>query len=237
MKETLVVLTAAGSGLRLGEDLPKALVRIGAKTILGWALTGLTQAANIGRVCVTVPADFAANFDNEVASLELPFPVTSVSGGQTRQRSVWQGLQELEPYAFGDTPVLIHDAARCFTPANLINRVAQNVGAGSRAVIPGLPVTDTVKEVTPGELAPVVSTLNRTNLRTIQTPQGFQWETLWQAHTQFYSDGDDEATAAPDDANLVERLGLRTFVCPGDPQAFKITTRADLKYAEAILEP
>lgn len=234
-KSALVVLTAAGSGMRLGQDVPKALVRIGEHTILAWALNGLAAAKNIAHVCVTAPDGAVQDFAAEAASLQLPFEVSMVVGGLSRQRSVWNGLEKLKPLSSPDSPVLIHDAARCFTPASLIDRVITDVKAGNPAVIPGLPVTDTIKEVGPGELAPIVATPDRRKLRSIQTPQGFQWETLWAAHSKFYLEGDNEETAATDDGVMVERLGVSAVVCKGDKRAHKITTFDDIKYAEALL--
>ena len=122
--------------------------------------------------------------------------------------------------------MLVHDAARALTPPALIARVVDTLRAGSSAVIPVLPVTDTIKSV--DVLGAVTGTPLRSELRAVQTPQGFSTDVLRSA----YDAGD---VAATDDAALVERLGVSVQTIPGDALAFKITTPLDLVLARALL--
>ncbi len=136
--------------------------------------------------------------------------------------------------------VLVHDAARALAPPSLFAAVILAVRGGHGAVVPGMPVSDTVKQVGPG--GEVVATLERSALRAVQTPQGFTREVLDRAHAGSGTAGGGTAGSgtprcgtATDDAGLVERLGLRVHVVDGDPLAFKITTPLDLAVAECLL--
>ncbi len=121
--------------------------------------------------------------------------------------------------------MLVHDAARALTPADLFVRVVDALRAGSDAVIPVLPVVDTIKSVDAG--GTVTGTPDRSTLRAVQTPQGFDVELLERANR--------DAADATDDAGLVERLGERITTVVGDPLAFKITTPLDLVLARTVL--
>jgi 2-C-methyl-D-erythritol 4-phosphate cytidylyltransferase len=148
-----------------------------------------------------------------------------VAGGDTRQESVARALDSLPDDV---DVVLVHDAARPLVPVSLVDAVAAAVRGGADAVVPGLPVADTIKTV---DAADVVSaTLDRAALRAIQTPQGFRRATLTEAHAA--ADPDAPTT---DDAGLVERLGGKVVVVPGDEEAFKVTRPLDLVLAEAVL--
>jgi 2-C-methyl-D-erythritol 4-phosphate cytidylyltransferase len=134
--------------------------------------------------------------------------------------------------------VLVHDAARPLAPPSLVARVIDAVRDGHPAVVPGLPVTDTIKRVDPHRgvaVEPVLETVPRAVLRAIQTPQGFTTELLLRAHAHGADDAHDESLAASDDAGLVERLGRRVVVVPGAEEAFKVTRPLDLLLAEAVL--
>ena len=126
----------------------------------------------------------------------------------------------------GDDIVLVHDAARALAPAPLFEAVADRIRAGSPAVIPGLPVTDTVKVVDAS--GRVTSTPPRESLRAIQTPQGFRREVLERAHAS--------GSGATDDAALVELTGVGVMVIDGDPRAVKVTSPRDLDLALTILQ-
>jgi 2-C-methyl-D-erythritol 4-phosphate cytidylyltransferase len=148
-----------------------------------------------------------------------------VCGGETRQDSVRMALAAL-PDDVG--VVLVHDAARPLVPSELVDAVAGAVLAGAPAVVPCLPLADTVKRADAG--GRVVETLRRDELRAIQTPQGFAREVLLQAH-----DLQVEAAAVTDDAGLVELLGLPVLLVAGHDEAFKVTRPLDLVLAEAVL--
>jgi 2-C-methyl-D-erythritol 4-phosphate cytidylyltransferase len=143
----------------------------------------------------------------------------AVPGGPTRQASVWRGLEALPDDV---DVVLVHDAARCLAPPSLVAEVVAAVRAGHPAVVPGLPVSDTVRFLDGGAL-------NRSRLRAVQTPQGFARDVLVAAH-RCAPEAD-----ATDDAGLVERTGRAVHLVPGHPEAFKITTPLDLLLARAVL--
>ncbi|WP_350258050.1 2-C-methyl-D-erythritol 4-phosphate cytidylyltransferase [Scrofimicrobium sp. R131] len=240
----VVVLTAAGTGTRLGADVPKALVQLGEHSLLAWSLRGLAQTEAVAAVAITAPADALDQFWQEIGRYTFPFPITVVPGGNARQESVACGLDALSQLTAQEgltpswtTPTLVHDAARALTPPEMIGRLIRLVGDGTPAVIPGLPVTDTIKEVSgeDQELSPVRATPPRARLRSIQTPQAFFWGVLLAAHERARALADDEATAATDDAALVEAEGGQVWVTPGHPHALKITTKKDLETAERMI--
>jgi 2-C-methyl-D-erythritol 4-phosphate cytidylyltransferase len=184
--------------------------------LLFHAVERLRAAAIVDLIVVAVPAGC-----EESVAAELS--VLTVTGGATRQDSVRAALRALPPET---DIVLVHDAARPLAPVELIEAVAAAVRAGAPAVVPGLPVDDTVKRI--DSHARVVETPPRRFLRAIQTPQGFTRELLERAHQL-------QAPEATDDAGLVELLGEPVLVIPGSPDAFKITRPEDLARAEARL--
>ncbi|GIH08388.1 hypothetical protein Rhe02_64550 [Rhizocola hellebori] len=147
-----------------------------------------------------------------------------VAGGATRQESVAAALAAV-PAEF--EIILVHDAARALTPPSLIEAVAAAVREGQEAVIPALAVVDTIKRV--DEQGRVTATVDRAQLRAIQTPQGFRRGLLVKAHAA-------AADSHTDDAGMVEQLGAVVHTVPGHPHAFKITTPLDLVIAQALLE-
>ncbi|MBE1875186.1 2-C-methyl-D-erythritol 4-phosphate cytidylyltransferase [Myceligenerans pegani] len=232
---TLAILTAAGSGARLGRDLPKALVDLGGFPLVLHAARRLVGSGVVDALVVTAPdglRDVVA--DLLITDAHVTVPVTVVDGGPTRQASVAAGLAVAD--ASHDV-VLVHDAARPLVPADLVRRVDAAVRAGHDAVVPGLPVTDTVKQVVPGDdVELVVGTPDRAWLRAVQTPQGFTRELLERAHKAGRERSGSEAAAATDDAGLVEALGEPVHIVRGDAAAAKITTERDLRMAALELE-
>ena len=233
---TAAIVAAAGRGQRLGPGAPKALRTVGGVPLLVHAVRTLVAAPSVDVVVVAAPADSVVEVaglldgglldDNEVGSgAELHV----VAGGSTRQESVAEALAML---ADDIDVVLVHDAARALTPVSLVERVVAAVRAGADAVVPALAVTDTVKSVDGDEA--VTGTLDRSSLRAAQTPQGFRRSVLVEANLAAAGPAVVGASAT-DDAGLVERLGRRILVVPGDPEAFKITRPLDLLLAQAIL--
>ncbi len=231
MSRTAAVVPAAGRGERLGPGAPKALRLLGGVPLLVHAVRALATARSIDLVVVAAPED---GVDDVRALLAEHGLVDSgpgragtlvVAGGGTRQDSVARALLALPPDV---DVVLVHDAARPLAPVSLVDSVAAAVRAGAEAVVPGLPVADTIKAV--DEHGTVVATVDRGSLRAVQTPQGFRRRLLAEAHAA----GDPDAPAT-DDAGLVEALGGTVLVVPGDEEAFKVTRPLDLVLAEAVL--
>ena len=210
------LVPAAGLGVRLGPGAPKALRELAGEPLLVHAVRGLRAAPSVGPVVV------AATDVPLVSELLAPYEVVVVQGGAERQDSVRLALAALDPAA---DLVLVHDAARCLTPVSVVEAVVACLRTGAEAVVPVLPVADTVKQVS-GDT--VVTTLDRASLRAVQTPQGFAREVLQRAHAS-------GLTARTDDAGLVEALGGTVTTVPGSEEAFKVTRPLDLLLAEAVL--
>ena len=213
---TAAIVVAAGRGERLGAATPKALVRIGSATLLEHSVA-VMQAADVDLVVVAAPPDRVA----ECSALAPAARV--VAGGETRQDSVRLALAALP--ADVDV-VIVHDAARALVPEEVVRRVLAAVRAGADAVVPVVPLPDTVKEV--GAAGVVVRTVDRSSLRAVQTPQGFRRDTLERAHAS-------GVTGATDDAALVEAIGGTVTTVDGSTDAMKVTTPFDLAVAEALL--
>ncbi|MGW5849325.1 2-C-methyl-D-erythritol 4-phosphate cytidylyltransferase [Streptomyces sp. NPDC055254] len=230
---TAAVIPAAGRGLRLGPGAPKALRALGGIPMLVHAVRAMARSRAVSLVVVVAPSGGAAEVRRMLDEHALPerTEILVVPGGETRQESVNAGLAAL-PHDV--TSVLIHDAARPLVPVDTVDSVVEAVRAGAPAVVPALPLADTVKEVEPGgpgEPEPVVATPERARLRAVQTPQGFDRDTLARAHREIAVDGE----GATDDAGMVERLGVTVVVVPGHEEAFKVTRPLDLVLAEAVL--
>ncbi|MEV0115508.1 2-C-methyl-D-erythritol 4-phosphate cytidylyltransferase [Streptomyces sp. NPDC050844] len=227
---TAVVIPAAGRGVRLGPGAPKALRALNGTPMLIHAIRAMAASRAVSLVVVVAPPDGAAEVKTLLDDHALPerTDFVVVPGGDTRQESVKLGLDALPP---GIGVVLVHDAARPLVPVDTVDGVIEAVREGAPAVVPALPLADTVKEVEPGEPGqpePVVATPERARLRAVQTPQGFDRDILVRAHETVT----DNVT---DDASMVEQLGLQVVVVPGHEEAFKVTRPLDLVLAEAVL--
>lgn len=231
------IVVAAGRGERLGFGLPKALVPLAGVSLLGRAAAAVAATRRVEVLVAVVPPGSEAAVSERLAgelARSLPADLASgldvrvLGGGATRRESVAAGLRAT-PADVGH--VLVHDAARCSgRGAEVAGRVLDALAAGRSAVIPAVPVTDTVKQVDDG--GRVVATPARSGLRAVQTPQGFVRAVLEDAHAAAHERGDEAAT---DDAGLVEALGGEVWVVAGHPELFKITTPLDLRVAEAPL--
>lgn len=219
MSETVAIVSAAGSGERLGAGIPKAYVELCGSTMLERAVDGLLESGVIDRIVVAVPRDRL----DETARI-LDGRASVVAGGVERHDTVRLALESVGDPDF----VLVHDAARPLTPVDQIRRVVAALADGLRAVIPVIPVVDTIKAVDANGV--VLGTPERAGLRAVQTPQGFSTELLRRAYQRAGS------VAVTDDASLVENLGTPVHTVAGDPLAFKVTTPLDLQLARAVLE-
>ncbi|WP_262908359.1 IspD/TarI family cytidylyltransferase [Brevibacterium zhoupengii] len=260
------MVPAAGSGSRLGSADPKALVQLNGKSLLVRSLEAIISSGVASTIVVAAPEEFLMRARSEITSIaesmqtdsgteHSDISITVVAGGNDRIESVQLALK----YAGGADVVLVHDAARALTPPEVFRRVVAAVRAGAEAVVPVLPMTDTVRraENRPAEAngwqvvvdsgaevdqnLPTVEVLHgdldRSRLRRVQTPQGFAASSLRRAHEKYE---DDLATAGPgaltatDDAGLVERLGVDVISVDGDEEALKITYPLDLVLGEHI---
>ncbi|MDQ1009956.1 2-C-methyl-D-erythritol 4-phosphate cytidylyltransferase [Streptomyces sp. V4I23] len=227
---TAAVIPAAGRGVRLGPGAPKALRALNGTPILVHAVRAMAASRAVSLVVVVAPPDGAADVKRLMDAHALPerTDYLVVPGGDSRQESVRLGLDALPD---GIDIVLVHDAARPLVPVETVDAVIEAVRDGAPAVVPALPLADTVKEIEPvpeGEPEPVVATPERARLRAVQTPQGFDHDTLVRAHRTVTGD-------VTDDASMVEQLGLKVVVVPGHEEAFKVTRPLDLVLAEAVL--
>jgi 2-C-methyl-D-erythritol 4-phosphate cytidylyltransferase len=210
-------------------DVAKAFVPIAGKPLLWHAVGGVLASECVDAVVVAAPV---TDLDRGSAAL-APFGsvVSVVAGGVSRVESVRLALDR----AYGLVPrigvVLVHDAARAFTPPAVFTAVVAAVRAGHRAVVPVLPLVDTVKRVDGG--GAITCTVDRSTLRSVQTPQGFAPDVLRRAHAGAAVSG--AIVGVTDDAGLVEALGEPVHTVPGDPRAFKVTTPFDLALADAVL--
>ncbi|MBW4703588.1 2-C-methyl-D-erythritol 4-phosphate cytidylyltransferase [Micromonospora sp. RL09-050-HVF-A] len=218
--DVAVLVPAAGAGVRLGPGGPKALRLLGGEPLLVHVVRRIAAAPSVHTVVVAAPATEV----DAVRQLLTPVaPVLVVAGGAERQASVANALAAVPS---GPDIVLVHDAARALTPPALVEAVAAAVRAGHDAVIPVLPVSDTIKQVDAAGV--VLATVDRSALRAVQTPQGFRRAVLAAAHA---AAGD----PLTDDAGLVEQQGVPVFCVPGSEYALKVTRPFDLTLAEHLL--
>ncbi|GAB3357846.1 2-C-methyl-D-erythritol 4-phosphate cytidylyltransferase [Modestobacter lapidis] len=219
------IVAAAGSGLRLGADVPKALVGLGGRPLVCWAVDAL-HVGGVDEVVVAVPAPQRAAFTDV-----LPAGVHVVVGGDTRTASVRAALAAAREHADGTdrTAVLVHDAARPLTPPAVVARVLEALAAGADAVVPVLPVVDTTVVV--DDDGRVTADVPRAPLRRVQTPQGFDRATLVAAYGRVSG----TAAAYTDDASVVRAAGVAVHTVAGDERAAKITVAHDLALAELQL--
>ncbi|CAH0265684.1 2-C-methyl-D-erythritol 4-phosphate cytidylyltransferase [Plantibacter cousiniae (nom. nud.)] len=223
-----VIIVAAGSGTRLGAGIPKAFVSLAGSTVLEHALAPVFRLRDAVQVVVVVPADRVGEAETigHRAAGKAADHLRVVVGGDTRQSSVLAGLAALWP---GVRTVLVHDAARALTPTEQFERVIDAAARTGWGVVPGLPVTDTIKRVDASAL--VEQTVDRAALRAVQTPQAFPRDALVAA----FRVAEDRLAAATDDAALYADAGHPVLTVDGSEAAFKITTPWDAQRAERLL--
>lgn len=178
----IALVAAAGQGTRLGADVPKAYVELRGRTLLERSVRAMITSEFVDEIIVLVSPAMEGYASSILGRIDSDVPIRIVHGGGERADSVWAGLQAIPEE---DAVVLIHDAARALTPPGMIARVAKRVLDGATAVIPVLPVADTIKEV---EGIVVLSTPDRSRLRAVQTPQGFNLAALRRANLDYWAD-------------------------------------------------
>ena len=213
------VLVAAGRGERLGEDRPKAFVRLGDLPLLAEPLRRLDECEWVDQMIVVAPPDWeepAILLAEEIGASKV---AACVTGGETRSDSVRAGVAEVPDDA---AVILVHDAARPLVDTAVVQRLIAALARGFDGAVPTLPVTDTVKRVQDGVVS---ETLVRSELVTVQTPQAFVASVLRAALDPLSA----KLAQATDCAALVEAAGGRVATVEGDERLVKVTTRADLE--------
>ncbi len=217
-------MVAAGSGVRMGSTTPKALRRLAGRPLVHHSVRALLDGG-AEEVVVAVRPELAEEFADALADLAPRASISYVAGGRERQESVARALDALA----GSTAevVLVHDAARPLVPVEVVRRVVDQVRAGAPAVVPVVPVVDSVRQLD----ADGSRALDRSRLRAVQTPQGFDAEVLRAAHAALAGSG----RVVTDDASACELLGHPVATVEGSARSLKVTTEPDLALAESLL--
>jgi 2-C-methyl-D-erythritol 4-phosphate cytidylyltransferase/2-C-methyl-D-erythritol 2,4-cyclodiphosphate synthase len=218
------LIVAAGRGARFGGSLPKQYAPLAGRTVLAHTVDALAGHPAVGRVQIVIHADDRALYDAAAGTSRERLPPPAI-GGATRQASVLAGLEALADSQ--PDVVLIHDAARPFLSAGLVDRAIAAAAHG--AAVPGAAVTDTIVGIEHGAIA---ATPNRATLRAVQTPQAFRFDLILAAHRKAAAADRHDFT---DDGNVARFAGHPVYVFEGDPANVKITTQDDLARAEARL--
>jgi 2-C-methyl-D-erythritol 4-phosphate cytidylyltransferase len=236
MRPAYAIIPAAGLSTRMGSTTTgqarKQLAEIGGAPILVHTLRKFARCARLREILVPVRREDLAAVEARVTAEALPVPVRVLEGGNARQDSVWNAVQQLGLDAGDEALILIHDAVRPFVPEEIIER-ALDAAERYPAVIVATPAVDTIKQVerAGADANRVAATLQRERIVLAQTPQVFRLGLLRRAFAHAHSDG----FYATDEASLVEHLGEDVYVIPGSPRNWKITTPADLPLAEMLL--
>lgn len=217
------MVPAAGRGERLGPGAPKALRELSGSPMLVHAVKALAASPLVDLVVVAAPAESVEQVRSLLGGSEIGAELAVVAGGETRPESVARALINL-PHDVD--VVLVHDAARPLVPVEVVSSVAAAVREGHPAVIPVLPMVDTIRSV--DAAGSITGTVPRDQLRAVQTPQGFQRSVLQRAHAEV----DDSVT---DDAGMVESLGIPLHAVEGHEESFKVTRPMDIVLAEAVI--
>jgi len=223
--KTVAVIVAAGSGLRAGGDLPKQYQMLAGKTVLRHTLEAFAKHPSIATVITVISSGYETLYADAAKGLTLPPPIT---GGQTRQESCAKGIEAAA--AFAPDSVLVHDAARPFVTSKIIDDVINGL-QNAEAVVPALPVADTMKRAVGGV---ITETVPRDSLYFVQTPQGFHYQKIRAAHTTLAAQGINTMT---DDAAVAEASGMKVTLVAGDVSNRKLTTAQDMRDAEEKMAP
>lgn len=224
LSRTAVIIVAAGSGTRLGADLPKAFVDLDGQSLLERSVRCVLTISEPTYVVVVAPEDFVPQATEIIASLGAQDFADVVVGGATRHDSVQAGMAAVPS---GVDVVLIHDAARALATPALFEKVIAHVRDEGTGVVPVLPIVDSLKRVDASTM--VIGIADRAELAVAQTPQGFPRSELEAA---YQAAGVEEFT---DDAAVFTNAGFAVATLPGEEAAFKITTAWDLNRAHLLL--
>ncbi len=229
----VALVPAGGSGARMGKEVKKQFLTLKGRDIIYWTIKHIIDCAFIDRIVLIVPAEHIDEMKEKLdrwAFHDLEHTeIVVVEGGASRQKSVFNGLKQVEP---NTDIVMVHDGVRPFLPnehlKEYLDTLCSNVQLSG--VIAGLEVTDTIKCVDKQHL--ITHTVDRSDKWTVQTPQVFKYKPLMMAHLQAQKEGVD----ATDDAALLERLDEKLMIMQSTSENIKITRPVDLLVAEMILD-
>lgn len=230
MRTTALIIAAAGQGSRMGANMNKQFIELDGQAILAHTLMRFKDFDEIGQVIVLHHEDEKVEMECILNGLTLPFEITYVIGGKSRQESVYNGLMALDRHI---EKVMIHDGARPFVTDGMMKTMKGFLDKLSMSGITdggffGVPLKDTIKQKTDKGFV----TIDRSTLHAVQTPQIFKKEILIKAHEQAL----EEEFVGTDDCSLVERIGGHIEVISGDYRNIKVTTPEDLVIAEVFLK-
>ncbi|MCA9407051.1 MAG: 2-C-methyl-D-erythritol 4-phosphate cytidylyltransferase [Candidatus Omnitrophica bacterium] len=223
MKVEVIVLSA-GIGTRFNSKTPKPLIPLNGQPLITYSLDIFQQCSFVNTVTLVIHSDYREEYEHVVNEYKLDKVKNIIPGGMTRSESVKEGLKKLSP---NTEIVVIHDGARPFITQDMVKGLLEACQR-HQAVITATPVKPTIKRVNREEMT-VKETLNREELWEVQTPQVFARELLEKAHNEA------ENQNPTDDAYLVEQLGIKVKILPGDYRNIKVTTVEDLVIAQALL--
>lgn len=216
------IFVAGGSGTRMGSELPKQFLDLDGTPILQRSIERFLDAENAAHVITVLPERYIPLWSEMCLQRGVVFAQTLVKGGMTRFHSVQNALDKVPDGAI----VAVHDGVRPLVSETLIRSMLARIAepGGPKALVPVVPVTDTLRSLDPGSPAP-----DRSHLVAVQTPQMFLSEVLKAAYRQPYD------VSFTDDASVVERTGVPVETIPGERFNIKITTPEDMVLARAIL--
>ena len=213
----------AGHGQRLSSDIKKQFIQINDKDLFLYALKSFEQS-EIDKILIVTSKEDIDYVKEKISTHSKILDV--IKGGETRKQSVYNALIYLSTKVNSDDIILIHDAARPLVSVALINDVIKTtVNKDCCSVV--LPLKDTIIETNEGQYS---KTLNRENLYSVQTPQGFRYDIIYKAHLKALN------VDASDDAQLVKNLGYDVTLVKGEQNNFKVTTKEDLDYLKFLLK-
>ena len=225
MTKTDVLIMAAGSGSRFGEDTPKQFVELHGRPSVVWSVERFAALDNVGSIIVVTRPGGEGEVKRLIEDHRLKKVGAVVAGGETRQQSVWLGLQALDA---SSERVMIHDAARPCVTTGFIEEIIKTLAEVS-AVVPVLPATDTLIRTENGEVHAIV---DRVQIAQVQTPQGFHTRVVRRAHERALMTGFESS----DDGSLVHALGEKVRTIAGERTNIKITYCEDVQVAESFMK-
>lgn len=222
-----VIIVAAGLGQRMGGSISKQLLELKGRPVLYYCIKAFNKIEEIDEIIVVVNRKIFGSVKSLIIKSKFKKVKELVIGGRERQYSVYNGLKKLKCHL--NQIVLIHDGVRPLVTKKIIRDVIRNSKKFGSA-IPALPVKDTLKMSEDGDF--VLKTINRNNIWSIQTPQGFKYNIINQAFEKARKDN----FIGSDDAALIERIGVKPKIVPGSFKNIKITTPEDVKIAKKFMK-